>query len=138
MRDSTLSAVAFSMLLFTSGTPAQSAPVPVPAGVWGGNGIQLTVSAKGAVLDYGCDAGTISEPLISDASGKFLAYGTHSFGRGGPRQLRDSVPKPPRARYQGRWNGAAIRLTVSLPELGRTIGEFTLELGRRASLERCG
>ena len=126
------------MSVFDAVVGTQSAQMPVPTGVWGGKGIQLTVTATGATVDYGCDAGTIDERLLSDPAGRFAARGSHSFGRGGPRQRGDPAPKVQRARYQGTRNGDTMQLTISLPELARKVGEFSLELGRRASLERCG
>ena len=117
---------------------AQSSQTQVPTGVWDGKGIQLTVTTAGARIDYDCETGTIAGQLLFDRSGKFTASGTHSFGRGGPRQPGGAARKIHKASYEGSLDGVTMRLTVSLPDLGRKLGEFTLELGRRASLERCG
>lgn len=110
----------------------------VPTGVWGGKGIQLTVTEKGAVIDYGCDSGTIDGRLKTDARGRFVANGTHVFGTGGPRHPGDPGPKAHQARYEGLRSGDKLELTVALPELNRTLGTFTLRLGQRPTLERCG
>jgi hypothetical protein len=131
-------AIVFLTCLVDVRVGAQSAATPVPVGKWGGKGLQLTVTTVGARLDYGCDAGTIGEQLMAGPSGVFVAQGTHAFGRGGPRSQGEPPPKPHRARYEGALNGDTLRLTVSLPDLGRKVGVFTLELGQRASLERCG
>lgn len=128
----------FTVLLFACQAGTQTAQQPVPNGVWGGNGIQLTVTAKGASIDYGCDSGTIDERLRLDSRGRFFARGTHMFGRGGPRQPGDPGPKPREARYEGVRKGDTLELTVLLLELNRKLGEFTVELGRRPTLERCG
>jgi len=125
-----------SLFACNVGTP--SAQEPVPTGVWGGKGIQLTVTADGAGIDYGCDSGTIDERLRSDSHGKFSARGTHVFGRGGPRKPGDPAPKPREARYEGVRNGDKLELKVLLPELNRNLGKFTLRLGERPTLERCG
>lgn len=106
-------------------------------GTWGGVGIQLEVlPGGGARIDYGCDSGTIDGRL--PGSGPFELAGTHTFGSGGPRQ----PDEPPRtahlARYDGMIAGNTMTLMVSLPTLSRRIGEFSLELNRRATLERCG
>ena len=124
--------------LFACEVGTQTAQEPVPTGVWGGKGIQLTVTAKGAGIDYGCDSGTIDERLRSDSRGNLSARGTHVFGRGGPRQPGDRAPKPRQARFEGVRNGDTLQLTVLLPELNRKLGEFTLQRGRRPTLERCG
>src|SRR5688572_25364013 len=114
----------FVMSLFACHVGTQTAQEPVPTGVWGGKGIQLTVTAKGGAIDYGCDSGTIDEPLRSDSRGKFSARGSHAFGRGGPRQPGDPAPKPREARYEGVRKGDTLQLTVVLPELNRKLGEF--------------
>jgi len=123
---------------FVCNSEAPSAQEPVTPGVWGGKGIQLTVTANGASIDYGCDSGTIQGKLETDPRGKFLARGTHVFGNGGPRSPGDPAPKPREARYQGFRNGDKLELTVLLPELDRNLGKFTLQLGQRPALERCG
>ena len=125
-----------SLFACNPGTP--SAQEPVPTGVWGGKGIQLTVTADGAGIDYGCDSGTIDEKLVADSYGKFRARGTHVFGTGGPRKPGDPAPKPREARYEGVRNGDKLELSVQLPELNRSLGKFTLQLGQRPTLERCG
>jgi len=106
-------------------------------GVWGGEGIKMTVTATGAIIDYGCDVGTIDEVLVVDQSGEFFAGGTYSFGRGGPSQQGAPRPRAHSARYEGTTDGKTIQLSVFLPELSRKVGEFLLELGRQPSLDRC-
>jgi hypothetical protein len=98
----------------------------------------MTMTDKGATIDYGCDSGTINEELAFDKQGKFSARGTHAFGRGGPRQIGDPAAKPHGAQYEGIRNGDTLELTVLLPDLDRKLGPFTLKLGQRAILERCG
>ena len=66
---------AISIIACTLGTP--SAQEPVRDGVWGGKGIQMTVTAEGAAIDYGCDSGTIEGRIQTDSKGKFHARGTH-------------------------------------------------------------
>ena len=126
------------LIAISSGIRPVSAQSPAPTGVWGGKGIQLTVTAKGATISYDCDTGVIDGPLLIEPSGKFLAHGTHTFGRGGPRPPGAAARRTHDARYQGVVDDGRMRLTVTLPDLQRKLGDFTLELGRRAILERCG
>ena len=128
----------FTMLLFAGEAGTVTAQNPVPNGMWGGEGIELIVTAKGAKIDYGCDSGTVDERLRPDSRGRFSARGTHAFGRGGPRQPGDPTPVPHEARYEGVRKGDTLELTVLLPDLKRNLGGFTLHLGRRPTLERCG
>jgi hypothetical protein len=97
----------------------------------------MTVTADGATLDYGCDTGSIDQPLGIDDRQQFSARGTHSFGRGGPSQQDDPPLRRHFATYEGTVNGSTMRLNVVLPDLSRRIGEFQLERGRQPSLERC-
>jgi hypothetical protein len=109
----------------------------VPQGVWGGNGIKMTVTATGATLEFDCDAGAINEPLLFAHVGTFTASGTYSFGRGGPRQPGDPpTPRHP-ARYEGNIDGRQMQLSIFLSDLSRNMGAFMLELGRQPALERC-
>lgn len=119
-------------------TSAPAATARVPQGTWGGTGIQLVVTAAGGTVEYNCAAGVIAEPLTLDAAGSFAATGTHSFLRGGPPDPGAPPPRAQPARYTGSSDGATMRLTVTLPEAGTTLGPFTLVLGQRALLDRCG
>jgi hypothetical protein len=110
---------------------------PVAAGVWGGKGIQLTVREKGVTIDYGCDAGSIDGTLTVDGKGRFSADGRHRFGTGGPRSGEETTPAQ-RAHYEGTVHGTSLTVEVTLPDLKRSLGRFTAELGVRAALERCG
>ena len=130
-------ATIISILVFTC-LVTTSAQRPIPAGLWGGNGIQLTVTANGGVIEYGCDSGTINGRLRADSRGKFSAVGTHVFGSGGPRNQGDPQSRARQARYEGVRTGDKLEIAVFLPELNRSFGKFTLRRGRAATLERCG
>jgi hypothetical protein len=118
------------------GSITEPSGVLAPA-VWGGEGIRMTVTATGATIDYGCAVGAINEQLVVDQSGGFTARGTHSFGRGGPREPGDPPLRVHPARYEGTTDGKTMQLAVFLPELSRKVGEFLLERGRPPSLDRC-
>jgi hypothetical protein len=109
----------------------------IPQGLWGGDGIQMVVTATGASVDYGCDAGTVDEPLFLDLNERFSLRGTYSFGRGGPREAGVSPSTPHPARYEGTSDGRRLTLTVYLSDLARGAGEYRLEFGRQGSLDRC-
>lgn len=110
----------------------------LPLGVWGGKGAQVTVTADGVSIDYGCDSGRIDQRPKTDSSGRFSAQGTHTFGSGGPRDPNDPAPKAPKAAYSGVRSGDVLKFSVSLPDLNRAYGNFTVTRGQRAVLERCG
>ena len=137
MRNTFWSAAVLLVFVFNGGARGSS-QATLPTGIWGGQGIELTVTDDGARVDYGCDAGTIDTRVQLDSSGKFTARGTHKFGQGGPRQHGDPAVKIHKASFEGIHEGKTLRLTVLLPDLERKLGDFALQLGRRAVLERCG
>lgn len=127
-----------SLAWIVAGCSGPTAPSDVVTpGVWGGDGIKMTVTATGAILEFDCDGGAINEPLLFAHVGKFTAAGTYSFGRGGPRQLGDPPATAHPARYEGDIDGKAMQLSIFLADLSRNMGTFKLELGRQAVLERC-
>ncbi|HKP69118.1 MAG TPA: hypothetical protein VJV05_07535 [Pyrinomonadaceae bacterium] len=132
-----VTALMMSMLACQVGE-TRMANEPVPTGVWGGKGIQLTVTEEGGLIDYGCDSGTIDQRLQTDSHGKFSAKGAHIFGRGGPRRPGDAASKPRDAQYEGVRKEDELEITVRLPELDRNVGTFTVRLGQSPTLERCG
>jgi hypothetical protein len=132
--------IALLMVLVLSAAGCAGPTTPsdvVPQGVWGGDGIKMTVTATGATLEFDCDAGAISEPLLFAHVGKFTASGTYSFGRGGPRQQGDPPAPQHPARYEGSIDGKEMQLSIFLSDLSRNMGAFMLELGRQPTLERC-
>ena len=65
-----LQLAALLVLLGSSCSKVSGPSDTVRQGVWGGDGIQMTVTATGASIDYGCDAGTVDEPLTFDLNGR--------------------------------------------------------------------
>ncbi len=108
----------------------------VPSGIWGGDGIRLTVTADGATIEYACADGLIEQTLKIDAKGNFVAKGVHIEGRGGPIRIDDEPTRRP-ARYSGRIAGEEMTLTVTLTESGKSVGEFVLRRGQVPHLRRC-
>jgi hypothetical protein len=133
----TLQLLALLMLLGSACSKVSGPSDTIRQGVWGGDGIQMIVTGTGASIDYGCDAGTVDEPLFLDLHDRFSLQGTFSFGRGGPREPGEPPSKPHAARYEGTSDGQRLTLTVFLPDLARSAGEYRLEFGRQGSLNRC-
>jgi len=128
-----LAAMICLTLPFGIGCNGPTAPGDLVAqGVWGGQGIKLTVTAAGATADYGCDIGYIGEPLTLDQS-RFSAVGTYTYSS----SLSGRAEQPHPARYEGTVNDTTMELTVYLVDLARTVGPFQLALGRPPVLARC-
>ena len=106
------------------------------SGTWGGDRVQLTVTEQGATVEYDCGHGTIDEPVTTDAHGGFSAKGTHVFEHGGPAR-EDEPDQRHAARYQGRVEGDAMDLTVTIVDSQRQLGAFTLKRGVYTRLHKC-
>lgn len=119
-------------------TTARGTSTPVPLGAWGGRGIRLVLTATGGSVEYDCAAGVITAPLVAGGGGTFEAGGAHAFQGGGPVDPGRPAARALNARYTGSTDGAQMRLTVTLPETGATLGPFTLGLDQPALLDRCG
>ena len=105
-----------AMLLFLTlieASMAQHAVAKVSVGTWGGRSLQMEVTQQGATLEFDCAQGTIPEPLVLDATGKFRAKGTFQTG-GGPVR-RDQKPGSDVV-YTGTVEGDTMQLEFTLAE----------------------
>ena len=94
---------------------------------WGGQNIELDVSAAGALARFKCGAtGAVSEPLVLHGS-TFDEMGTYTS------RLVTSGPQP--ARYVGSVSGTAMDLQVTVT--GQSIGTFHLVEGMRGTFDVC-
>lgn len=128
--------LASSFALLVSACQAAPPPGETMTGSWGGQHIALELTAQSGRLQYDCAAGTIDEPVRPDASGRFLAHGTHTPGHGGPERIGEEAPASP-ADYEGRVNGGHMILSVRIPALGQELGPFTLEHGAAPNITAC-
>jgi hypothetical protein len=106
----------------------------VPNGDWGGEHVRLTVSDTGAKVEFDCAHGTLDEPLVLDAEGRFDVKGS-LLVEGGPVRL-DETRKPQPVRYRGETDGERMSLEVAL-EGGSSGGSFSLTRGGKAKLVKC-
>src|SRR3989442_14916276 len=106
---------------FNGPMPAHS-PVTL-LGVWGGEGIRMTIELEGAEIQYDCGEGSIDEAIVPDAEGRFQVGGTFTPG-GGP----DPVGGRPRqaAVYRGTILGGSMELTCALNEPAQSLTSMTL------------
>ncbi len=111
-----------------NGTRAQT-------GMWGGERVRLQVTEAGATIEYDCGHGSIDQPLVADANGKFDLTGTHVKERPGPQREGESNSHP--ASYTGQINGDKLTLNVTLKDTKERIGTFTLTRGRGVRIVKC-
>ena len=108
----------------------------LPGGVWGGEHIKLDVHDTGAGFEFDCAHSTVSKPITLDGRNHFEAEGVYIREHGGPErpgQAPDSHP----VRYAGRVEGDEMTVTVTLTDINRTIGTFTLVRGAAPMLMKC-
>jgi hypothetical protein len=106
------------------------------ASVWGGEHIRLQVTGQGAEIEYDCAQGTMAQPPIAGAGGRFDVKGTHRAEHAGPiRRDEESNGRP--ARYTGKIAGDTMTLTVMLTDKQETIGTFTLKRGNEGNVFKC-
>jgi len=114
----------------------KSTSARVEAGVWGGEHVRLRVTDAGGQIEYDCAHGTVAEPLVLDAQGRFNVKGTHVREHGGPIRVGLEPATLP-ARYTGSVEGQKMTLTVTLTDEQTTIGTFTLTRGGEGQLWKC-
>ncbi len=108
-----------------------ASPARVPAGVWGGPDVQLSVHDQGATIEFACAHGTLDAPLELSAQGRFDVPGRF-IREGGPEREGETGQA---VRYAGKSDGKELTLEIVFPnERG---GPFTLVLGSRTRLVKC-
>ena len=111
-----------------------SPTAPIAEGTWGGSEVSLTLTRSGGTLSYQCGAGTIDSSWTLTRDGHLVATGQHFFG-GGPVPPQGHPPHP--AQYIGQIRGADLILTVTLLDLGQTLGPYRLIRGGPEVAELC-
>ncbi len=115
--------------------------VPRPAqtplsllGIWGGDGIRMTIEIEGAVIEYECGEGRIDEAIVPDEEGRFQAEGTFTSGGGadplGGRPMHAAV-------YRGTVLGDSMELTGTLVDTAQSLGSSTLRLNGNGRFVAC-
>jgi len=107
---------------------------PEAVGVWGGPDASLSLSRSGGVLSYACGAGTMDATWTLSRDGRLSGTGQHFIG-GGPVPPGGHPPHP--ARYSGLIDGDTLVLSVTLTDLGQTLGPFRLRRGGPIVQEIC-
>jgi len=128
-----------TLLLFGacgSDTPTSPQPPQSVIGSWGGDHISMSVTASGAAIEYDCAHGSIDEPLVLDASGRFDLRGVHVRERGGPISTDDPPDRHP-ASYSGQIIGKTMTLRVVTTDSGQEVGTFTLRFGESGRIMKC-
>lgn len=103
-------------------------------GSWGGQTASLQLTTSDGTISYQCGTGTIDPGWTLSADGRFSATGQHYFG-GGPVSAEGRPPHP--AHYSGSVQGDNLALTVTVTDLGQTLGPFQMTRDGPAVHELC-
>src|SRR5438132_1214300 len=106
----------------------------VESGTWGGAGLSMEVSSKGADVEFDCAHGRIEGTIALGKDGRFDVKGTFAPEHGGPI-LRDEDGAAYAARYKGRVAGDTM--TVTVLQGATKIGPFRVKRGARPILRKC-
>lgn len=103
--------------------------------VWGGQHVELEVTAEGAMLEFDCASGTITKPLQVDARGNFKMTGTFMREHPGP-VMRDGPP-PASATYSGSIQNGTMKLSITSGDQNESQGEYVLVQGKPGKVFKC-
>ena len=106
----------------------------IPIGNWGGQHINIKVTAQSATVEYDCATGVIQGPLVIDRNGNFKLHGKHRMERGGPVRA-DETPKDLPATYTGSVRGNTMTLNLKVSDA--EVETFRLEKGKEGELFKC-
>ena len=129
--------VIFSMSFEVFAGTGSSVEYSLEPGSWGGHGAALQVLEAGAIIEFDCAFGRISEPITVQHSGRFSVPGKYLREPGGPLRLPQKKREGSPAVFSGEVTGSELLLRVELPDEGRSIGPFILNKSRQAELEKC-
>jgi len=109
---------------------------PVPAGVWGGDHVAMTVADAATHLELDCAHGEITGAITVDGRGQFDVAGVFVREHGGPIR-QGEVPDSHPAKYFGSVTSTTMVLTIRLGDSNEMIGMFTLARGSSGRVLKC-
>ena len=115
---------------------ASTGPSPVPAGVWGGDHVAMTVAAAKTHLEFDCAHGDIQGAVTVDARGQFDVAGVLVREHGGPIR-QDEAPDSHPAKYSGSVISTSMLLTIRIDDSNEPIGTFILVRGSSGRVFKC-
>lgn len=115
---------------------SKPAAASLPAGIWGGEHIQMEVTAEGASIEYDCAQSMIPTPLRPDSEGRFQVQGTFAFEHGGPIREGETPASRP-VDYTGVIKGQRMTLSVKFTDAAEILDTFTLTQGSEGQLFKC-
>jgi hypothetical protein len=101
---------------------------------WGGEHVRMDVTTTGAVLEFDCAHGAITESL-PEKDATFSLKGTFTPERSGP--ARGDGPKPIDATYSGTVEGDTMTIHITLAGADREVAQYVLGKGNEGTVRKC-
>jgi hypothetical protein len=131
-----LLATSFGMAIMTISATGAAARPKMLSGSWGGDRMNLAMSAKGGQINMDCASGVIKGKVVPDAKGRFTARGTFDQERGGPTRAEDFAAKGKPAIFRGQIVGDTLKLAI-LANGATEPQNYVLRQGHSEKLVRC-
>lgn len=106
------------------------------AGDWGGLHLAMSVTRRGASLEFDCAHGQFDKPLRRDPRSRFAMRGTYIQEHGGPVRSGEVVNSQA-ALYTGTIKGTQMTIEVRLLDTDQQIGTFVVRRNQPARLFKC-
>jgi hypothetical protein len=131
-----LLATSIGMMIMTASASGAAAKPRMLSGSWGGDRMNLAMSATGGQISMDCASGVIKGKIIPDAKGRFTARGTFDQEYGGPTRAEDFAAKGKPAVFRGQIVGDTLRLAI-LTNGAAKAQNYVLHQGHSEKLVRC-
>jgi hypothetical protein len=128
--------ILFACVAGSSCSGSSTSPSPLPAGVWGGDHISMSVAAAGTHIELDCAHGEIPSAIDVDRRGEFAVAGTYVREHGGPIRLGE-IPDSHPAMYSAVVMSATMTLMIRLTDTNESIGPFALVSGSSGRVFKC-
>ena len=106
------------------------------ATIWGGDHVEMELTASDARLEFDCAHGTIDEPLRADSNGAFQVKGTFTPERSGPS--RDgNASRIAKVTYSGTIVGDSMTFRIGADGQDPQGATYQLTRDRRGNVRKC-
>lgn len=115
---------------------ATTAPSRLPANLWGGDHISMTLGETSTHVELDCAHGDIPALPTMNRQRQFDLAGTYVREHGGPIR-QGEIPESHPAIYSGTVTSTTMTLTIRLSDTNQSIGTFTLVSGSLGRVLKC-
>jgi hypothetical protein len=114
----------------------QSGAADASDSTWGGEHIEMVMTASGAQVEFDCATGAIAEPVPLDSKTDFKLKGTLTREHGGPVRDNESS-RAAAATYSGSIKEGTMHLTVTVSGKDGYQESYVLQRGHAGQLVKC-